>query len=45
MLALLSMVHFAQKTALQNMIAVYYLLACEGGPIQPGDDMQDSQFR
>lgn len=27
------------------MIGVYYLLAYEGGPVQPGDDMYDSQFR
>jgi len=28
-----------------HMIGVYYLLAYEGGPIQPGDDMHGSQFR
>ena len=27
------------------MIGIYYLLAYEGGPVQPGDDMIDSQFR
>ena len=27
------------------MIGIYYLLAYEGGPVQPGDDMVDSQFR
>jgi 8-oxo-dGTP diphosphatase len=29
----------------QFMIAIYYLLAYEGGEVQPGDDMQDSQYR
>jgi len=29
----------------QYMIAIYYLLAYEGGEIQPGDDMQGSQYR
>ena len=27
------------------MIGIYYLLAYEGGQVQPGDDMYDSQFR
>jgi ADP-ribose pyrophosphatase YjhB (NUDIX family) len=27
------------------MIAIYYLFAYEGGPVQPGDDMHGSQFR
>lgn len=27
------------------MIGIYYLLACEGGQVQPGDDMVGSQFR
>jgi ADP-ribose pyrophosphatase YjhB (NUDIX family) len=27
------------------MIAIYYLLAYEGGEVQPGDDMQGSQYR
>ena len=29
----------------QYMIAIYYLLAYEGGAIHPGDDMQGSQYR
>ncbi|WKZ38830.1 MAG: NUDIX hydrolase [Anaerolineales bacterium] len=29
----------------QYMIAIYYLLAYEGGEVQPGDDMQGSQYR
>ena len=29
----------------QYMIAIYYLLAYEGGEIQPGDDMLGSQYR
>jgi len=29
----------------QFMIAIYYLLAYEGGEVQPGDDMQDSLYR
>ena len=29
----------------QYMIAIYYLLAFEGGEVQPGDDMQGSQYR
>lgn len=29
----------------QYMIAIYYLLAYERGEVQPGDDMQGSQFR
>jgi ADP-ribose pyrophosphatase YjhB (NUDIX family) len=30
---------------IQYMIAIYYLLAYEGGEVHPGDDMQDSQYR
>ncbi len=30
---------------IQYMIAMYYLLAYEGGEVSPGDDMQDSEFR
>ncbi len=29
----------------QYMIAIYYLLAYEGGEVQPGDDMQGSEYR
>src|SRR5215211_1686533 len=29
----------------QYMIAIYYLLAYEGGDVHPGDDMQGSQYR
>ena len=29
----------------QYMIAIYYLLAYEGGEVHPGDDMQGSQYR
>jgi ADP-ribose pyrophosphatase YjhB (NUDIX family) len=29
----------------QYMIAIYYLLAYEGGEVLPGDDMQGSQYR
>ena len=29
----------------QYMIAIYYLLAYEGGEVSPGDDMQGSQYR
>ncbi len=29
----------------QYMIAIYYLLAYEGGEVMPGDDMQGSQYR
>jgi ADP-ribose pyrophosphatase YjhB (NUDIX family) len=29
----------------QYMIAIYYLFAYEGGEVQPGDDMQGSQYR
>jgi ADP-ribose pyrophosphatase YjhB (NUDIX family) len=29
----------------QYMIAIYYLLAYQGGEICPGDDMQGSQYR
>lgn len=29
----------------QYMIAIYYLLAYEGGEVNPGDDMQGSQYR
>ncbi|HEX5941642.1 MAG TPA: NUDIX hydrolase [Anaerolineales bacterium] len=29
----------------QYMIAIYYLLAYEGGEVQPGDDMLGSQYR
>ncbi len=29
----------------QYMIAIYYLLAYERGEVQPGDDMQGSQYR
>ena len=35
--------HYDEKV--QYMIAVYYLLAYEGGEVHPGDDMQGSQFR
>ena len=27
------------------MIAIYYLLAYEGGAVEPGDDMLGSQYR
>jgi len=30
---------------IQYMIAIYYLLAYEGGEVLPGDDMQGSQYR
>ena len=33
------------KEKVEFMIAIYYLHAYEGGPIQPGDDMRGSQFR
>lgn len=29
----------------QHMIAIYYLLAYEGGEVRPSDDMQGSQYR
>lgn len=29
----------------QNIVVIYFLLAYEGGDINPGDDMQGSQFR
>jgi ADP-ribose pyrophosphatase YjhB (NUDIX family) len=35
--------HYDEKV--QYMIAVYYLLAYEGGDVFPGDDMQGSQYR
>jgi len=35
--------HYDDKV--QYVIGIYYLLAYEGGPVQPGDDMQGSQFR
>ena len=36
---------FHYDETVQYMIAIYYLLAYEGGEVQPGDDMQGSQFR
>lgn len=36
---------FHYKEKVKFMIAIYYLHAYEGGPIQPGDDMRGSQFR
>lgn len=35
--------HYDEKV--QYMIAIYYLLAYEGGEVYPGDDMQGSQYR
>jgi 8-oxo-dGTP diphosphatase len=35
--------HYDEKV--QYMIAIYYLLAYEGGEVQPGDDMLGSQYR
>lgn len=36
---------FHYDSAVQYMISIYYLLAYEGGKVQPGDDMQDSLYR
>jgi ADP-ribose pyrophosphatase YjhB (NUDIX family) len=36
---------FHYDESVQYMIAIYYLLAYEGGDVQPGDDMLGSQFR
>jgi 8-oxo-dGTP diphosphatase len=36
---------FRYDANVQYMIAIFYLLAYEGGQVQPGDDMRDSQFR
>ncbi len=36
---------FAYDARLRYCIAIYTLLAYEGGPIQPGDDMHGSLFR
>jgi ADP-ribose pyrophosphatase YjhB (NUDIX family) len=33
------------RLGLQYAVSVYYLLAYEGGEIQPGDDMRGSQYR
>ena len=35
--------HYDEKV--QYMIAIYYLLAYEGGVVNPGDDMLGSQYR
>jgi len=35
--------HYDEKV--QYMIAIYYLLAYEGGEVHPGDDMRGSQYR
>jgi ADP-ribose pyrophosphatase YjhB (NUDIX family) len=36
---------FRYDEAVQYMISIAYLLAYEGGPIEPGDDMRGSQYR
>ena len=36
---------FKYDDNVQYMIGIYYLLAYEGGQVQPGDDMIDSQWR
>ena len=36
---------FHYDQSVQYGVGVYYLLAYEGGEIQPGDDMRGSQFR
>jgi ADP-ribose pyrophosphatase YjhB (NUDIX family) len=36
---------FHYDANVQYMIAIYYLLAYEGGEVLPGDDMQGSQYR
>ena len=36
---------FNYDESVTYMIGVYYLLAYEGGPVQPGDDMRGSEFR
>lgn len=36
---------FHYDESVQYMIAIYYLLAYEGGEVQPGDDMLGSQSR
>ena len=36
---------FRYDEAVQYMISIAYLVAYEGGPIQPGDDMRGSQYR
>ncbi|MBT4504088.1 MAG: NUDIX hydrolase [Gemmatimonadetes bacterium] len=36
---------FNYEERVQYMIGIYYLLAYEGGSVQPGDDMRGSQFR
>jgi 8-oxo-dGTP diphosphatase len=36
---------FKYDDNVQYMIGIYYLLAYDGGEVQPGDDMRGSQFR
>ena len=36
---------FHYDEQVQYMVAIYYLLAYEGGEVQPGDDMRGSQYR
>jgi hypothetical protein len=36
---------FRYDEVVQYMISIVYLLAYEGGPIEPGDDMRGSQYR
>lgn len=36
---------FHYDDTVQYMIAIYYLLAYEGGEVRPGDDMQGSRYR
>ena len=36
---------FNYDESVKFMIGIHYLLAYEGGAVQPGDDMRDSEFR
>jgi ADP-ribose pyrophosphatase YjhB (NUDIX family) len=44
----ISLVHaetFHYDASVRYMIGIYYLLAYEGGPVTPGDDMAGSRYR
>jgi ADP-ribose pyrophosphatase YjhB (NUDIX family) len=36
---------FHYDASVRYAIGIYYLLACEGGAVEPGDDMRDSEAR